>query len=272
MTSLSNTDLTIVAAQRAEPSTPQSRKTKTFDYSTCTAVEQALLKENAQNISTSYGKMHVNAVSIGNSLIEVRHLLGHGRFEKWLKLEFGWTDRTARSYMTAAGYVATFREDKTEVISVLPITLLTALASADTPESIKKTFIAKIEAGETINPGEFTKLIKALKVKPKKTVEADVDEVVPTVVAAPAAAIPPFLIRDPIDAKPVGNIPSSNGPTPAEWASSVLKILQAGFEEASMLEFTDLISNVVYFNTLRLEARKLGGDLRRSRPNAKQAA
>jgi hypothetical protein len=40
--------------------------------------------------------------AIGQKLIKVKELLGHGKFVEWIELEFDWSDRQARRLMTIA--------------------------------------------------------------------------------------------------------------------------------------------------------------------------
>src|SRR5918993_3783881 len=69
-------------------------------------------------------------IEIGRDLIAAREVLGHGRFVNGLTAEFGWTDRTARNFMSAARLV----EGNSEIVY--------KLAAPSTPEAARDATIA----------------------------------------------------------------------------------------------------------------------------------
>lgn len=77
-------------------------------------------------------------IETGEDLIQVKELLGHGRFSGWIEAEFGMSQRTATNYMRAA---EAFR-GKTEIIADLPAATVYALAAA--PNETRETIIQEI--------------------------------------------------------------------------------------------------------------------------------
>jgi hypothetical protein len=66
-----------------------------FDYSAIDSVKAAEAKQTADRIRHRQRAAIGAAVEIGNELIRVKALLGHGPFGRWLEAEFAWSDRTA---------------------------------------------------------------------------------------------------------------------------------------------------------------------------------
>src|SRR4051794_37426713 len=66
----------------------------------------------------------------GRDLLSIKERLGHGHFGRWLAAEFQWTERSAQRYIQA---YEVFREVKSDIVSVLPATLVYQLAAPSTP-------------------------------------------------------------------------------------------------------------------------------------------
>jgi hypothetical protein len=122
-----------------------------FDYSALNAEAAALAKTTAHKIKLHQQRTSAEIIEIGTELISVQKAIGHGHFGRWLEAEFGWTDRTARNYMRAAERFGA----KSETISVLPQTTIYLLAAKSTPDAIVGEVIGKLEAGETVDPGQI---------------------------------------------------------------------------------------------------------------------
>lgn len=103
--------------------------------------DSAALRGHAERIR---GHMRNAYVAIGRELIAAKQLLGHGTWHTWLKSEFGYTPRTASSYMAAARLI----EGKSETVADLPPTVLYALASS--PPQVKAALLQRAESGEQI--------------------------------------------------------------------------------------------------------------------------
>jgi hypothetical protein len=86
-------------------------------------------------------------VAIGADLIVVKAMLGHGTFGDWLKREFRLSVRSAQLYMTAAKWA----EDKSEIISHLPLEALRLLSAPTTPAAIQEEVVEAIRAGTDVD-------------------------------------------------------------------------------------------------------------------------
>ena len=106
---------------------------------------KALVKKTASDI-----------IRIGEKLIQVKELLGHGDFGLWLKEEFGWTWRTANNFMNVA------QQFKLENFSNLKTSTsaLYLLASGSTPEAVRDEFTEKIQSGEEVTHKEVKDAIE----------------------------------------------------------------------------------------------------------------
>jgi Protein of unknown function (DUF3102) len=85
-------------------------------------------------------------VEVGADLIQVKGGLPHGEFGKWLKAEFGMTERSAQNYMAAAELAG-----KCETVSVLQPKTLYLLAAPSTPEPVRQEIIERFDAGEVVS-------------------------------------------------------------------------------------------------------------------------
>jgi len=60
------------------------------------------VRSSAQKIRRMVQKTVEDIIEVGNELLAVKEIVGYGNFGAWLRLEFGWTDRTARNFMAVA--------------------------------------------------------------------------------------------------------------------------------------------------------------------------
>lgn len=91
-------------------------------------------------------------IETGRDLLAAKAMLEHGMFGQWISAEFGWTDRTARNFMSAAQLA----DSKSEIISVLPAAAIYKLAAPSTPEEVKDRIISRLEAGERLSAREVS--------------------------------------------------------------------------------------------------------------------
>jgi hypothetical protein len=130
-----------------------------FDYSALPAEIANIARAVADRIKERRQLQMVAIIETGCDLLAVKKKLEHGQFLQWLQAEFAWTDRTARNYMQAAERFA----DKTEIISDLPPTEVYLLAAPSTPPSVRDAVVARLEAGERVEPGEVRELVRDAK-------------------------------------------------------------------------------------------------------------
>lgn len=110
-----------------------------FDYGTL-AVEQA---EDARAAAERIkARTSAAILDTGRDLIEIKGLLDHGQFERWLRAEFGMTPRTGQNYMRAALLVA----DKSETVSYLPAATVYEIARA--PARVQDHVLNRLASGE----------------------------------------------------------------------------------------------------------------------------
>ena len=60
------------------------------------------LQQNAEQIRMLGRRVAADIVEIGRLLSECKGKLPHGLWRRWLKAEFGWSERTAQNFMSVA--------------------------------------------------------------------------------------------------------------------------------------------------------------------------
>jgi hypothetical protein len=130
-----------------------------FDYSALPTDVADIARAVADRIKARHKCQMAAIIETGRALLAIKEQLGHGQFLEWLQAEFGMTDRTAENYMRAA----TEFGDKIEIISNLPPTEVYRLASPSTPTSARDAVVARLEAGERVEPGEVRELVRNAK-------------------------------------------------------------------------------------------------------------
>jgi hypothetical protein len=116
------------------------------------------LGEQAEAIRRLGRNVVRNILEIGARLREARNALYHGEWERWLDVEFGWSNRTARRYMSAAKAFA----DKTDIVSELPIDIgaLYLLARPRTPPEVRRQAIERAQLGERITAAVAVEFVR----------------------------------------------------------------------------------------------------------------
>ena len=117
-----------------------------FDYDLLKFPDREAVQEHTGEIRSLARRAAKDIVEIGQRLIEVKGILGHGSFEKWVSAEFGWSGPAARRFMQVAD---AFKTLNLSDLQIAPSALY-ALASGSTPEPIRQEFIQRAEAGEPI--------------------------------------------------------------------------------------------------------------------------
>lgn len=120
-----------------------------FDYSRLETSLAESVQRSAERIRGKLKRSIEDIVEVGNDLIAVKEQLLHGQFTGWLRAEFGWADRMARTFMSVAEQFG----PKVEKISNLPIVPSAAyiLAAPSVPEEARKKAIEKAKEGKTIS-------------------------------------------------------------------------------------------------------------------------
>lgn len=115
-----------------------------YDYSQLAEEHRQPLIDAAYVIKGSHeaaqAAMLTHAAEAGAALIEAKGHLLHGQWADWLKVEFGYTDRTAQNLMNAARAVS-----KNETFRFLPQTAQYLLGQRDIPDEAVAKVVTRIE-------------------------------------------------------------------------------------------------------------------------------
>jgi hypothetical protein len=133
--------------------------TQGFNYSALSTGDAATARAAAGRIRDRHKRQIAGIIETGHDLLEMKELLGHGQFLKWLHAEFAWAERTARNYMSAAQQFA----DKSAFIADLPPNEVYRLASPSTPSSVRDAVLERLEAGELVGSHEVREMVRDAK-------------------------------------------------------------------------------------------------------------
>lgn len=119
-----------------------------FDYASLEADIALQVQKAVHRIRQTVKRTLEDLIVVGKDLLEVKAALPHGQFGHWLHAEFGWTERTARNFMT----VALRFGPKTEMISDLHIAPTAAylLAAPSASHEAFEEALQRAEDGERI--------------------------------------------------------------------------------------------------------------------------
>jgi hypothetical protein len=118
-----------------------------FNYDVLEAQVADQARNTADRIRQRLKKTLEDLIEVGNDLLAVKEALEHGQFLKWLRAEFGWSERTAYNFTSVA------ERFKLATIASLPIqpTAAYLLAAPSVPDEARQQAIERAEAGEEIN-------------------------------------------------------------------------------------------------------------------------
>jgi hypothetical protein len=138
-----------------------------FDYAPLDANVVRRVQSAAQRIRQMMKRTLEDLIAIGTDLLAVKEVLPHGKFSPWLGAEFGWTERTARNFMTVAQRFG----PKTEMISDLRIdpTAAYLLAAPSAPEEASAAALQRAEGGERITVSVAKDILGSLRKKPVRS-------------------------------------------------------------------------------------------------------
>ena len=128
-------------------------------YNTLDADILTIVLIRTQEIKALVSRTAQDIIEIGLRLCEVKALLPHGKFGKWLKTEFDWTQRTAQNFMQVAEM---FKNEKISHLSIAPSALY-LLAAPSTPISARQEAILLANSGEFITRAKAKMLIESHK-------------------------------------------------------------------------------------------------------------
>lgn len=129
-----------------------------FDYGRLETDGRKVAQAAAKSIRARMARTAEDLVAIGAELRRVKASLGHGVFLKWIDAELGISDRTARNLMRVAETFA----DKAETISDFAPSVLYALASPSTPETVRELVAERATAGEPVTIDDIRQMTAKL--------------------------------------------------------------------------------------------------------------
>jgi hypothetical protein len=137
-----------------------------FNYDLLETKVAEQVRSAAERIRGKVKRTIEDIIEVGNDLLAVKEALGHGQFGPWLQAEFGWTERTARNFMSVAERFG----PKTEIISDLAIAPTAAylLAAPSAPDEARQAAIERAEAGEQITTAVAKGIVAEAKKKGTK--------------------------------------------------------------------------------------------------------
>jgi hypothetical protein len=150
------------------PSTPQADLVipESFDYTSLTAEMAQQARATAQCICQRIQRTVADILSIGQELLAVKEALPHGRFGPWLRAEFGWTERTARHFMTVAERFGS----QADMLSDCRIEATAAylLAAPSAPQEAVEEALARARNGERITASRAREILAKLRGTPNQ--------------------------------------------------------------------------------------------------------
>lgn len=96
-------------------------------------------------------------IEIGRELIEVKRLLPHGAFTKWVTVDCGFTMRSAQNFMRSAE----FMHGKSEMVALLAPGAVYRLSAKNAPKEVVADVLRLIEAGQVPTECEVADMIAA---------------------------------------------------------------------------------------------------------------
>lgn len=117
------------------------------------------LAEHAQAIRALGERVLSHVLEIGERLSKARALIAHGDWLRWLEAEFGWSDETARRFMSV------FEMNKSHTVwnLDLPLRALYLLARRSTPAEIREEIIERSRGGERFSTADVEEIIAEAK-------------------------------------------------------------------------------------------------------------
>lgn len=135
----------------SEPENAEALQLALFDYSQLDEDDAIVVRAAATEIQQRMASMQFNFVEVGRRLAEVKERLGRGRFEEWLKAEFGISRDSAERWIQSAELVdqspQIAEKVKAKQFSKSAVYLL---AAPSTPASAVNEVESRLKAGQKI--------------------------------------------------------------------------------------------------------------------------
>lgn len=135
---------------------------------TLTSQQQKLVNELTDEIRYLVRRTAQNIIDIGSKLLEVKEIMGHGHFVKWLETEFNWSVSTASKMMQASKQ---FKNVNFTNLNISPSAIY-LLAAPSTPDDARAQALSRASEGESISYSIAKELVNCHKV-PKEVALAN---------------------------------------------------------------------------------------------------
>jgi len=116
-----------------------------------------LVRQYAAEIKALVSRTTQDIIAIGGKLQEVKALLGHGQWERWLREEFQWSATSAKRMMQVA---ARFKSTNMVNLAIDPSALY-LLAAPSTPEPVVQEALQTAAQGAVISHTRAKQLLNA---------------------------------------------------------------------------------------------------------------
>ena len=125
-----------------------------FDYASLPINDAMELKASAERIKIRLKRGAEDIIENGRDLLDSKNKLGHGKFEGWIKSEFG------LGLTTAKKFIQVFEKfgDKSPLCGDLKPCEIYLLAQNSTPDEVREVVIERIENGEKVDLKEIERL------------------------------------------------------------------------------------------------------------------
>jgi hypothetical protein len=141
-----------------------------FDYGQYEPELADELRQAAERIRSRGQDQIAAIVDIGNELIQVKNMVGHGNWGPWLKSEFAMSVATADRYMRVAAFIADKRtQGKFVTVTNLTPGLLFQMSAKSAPPLLVHEAVERAETNAPMSEREFRSRLATLK-KAKRTV------------------------------------------------------------------------------------------------------
>lgn len=151
-----------------------------FDYDSLDSEQKSIIEQRTQEIKERLKRSAQDIWEIGQKIFEVRSQLAYGKFDSWLKTEFGWSRRTAYNFIQV--YEA-FPERATVAQVSIAASALYQLASPSTPPEVRQELIEQAKQGQKITRQEIRKASEREKLSLSDKIESDLLSVKEQIVA-----------------------------------------------------------------------------------------
>ena len=129
-----------------------------FDYDSLAPTHRFIVQEHTGEIRKRLRRSAQDVCEIGQRLADVRERLKYGQFLAWLKMEFGWSQRTAYNFINVYEVFG----DRFEAFAKIDIatSVLYQLAAPSVPEELRTQVLKSAVSGEKITQKSFKSAIQ----------------------------------------------------------------------------------------------------------------